>query len=91
MSLPPFRHQAACSPETAHLFAAEAGGLASRAREREAKAICEGCPVRDACLDWALEHGEAGIWGGTTTRERPKVRRIRRSHRELPPTPRGAA
>lgn len=27
--------------------------------------ICEGCPIKEECLDWALSHGEKnGIWGG---------------------------
>jgi WhiB family transcriptional regulator, redox-sensing transcriptional regulator len=41
-----------------------------------AKAVCAGCPVRDECLDAALTHGElAGIWGGTSERERRRLRR----------------
>lgn len=36
-----------------------------------AKSICAECPVRLACLAFALEHGEKyGIWGGMTERER---------------------
>jgi WhiB family redox-sensing transcriptional regulator len=31
----------------------------------EAKALCGGCPVREACLLGALERREAGgVWGG---------------------------
>ena len=40
-----------------------------------AKAICAGCPVRAECLDYALSHGErVGIWGGTSERERRRMR-----------------
>ena len=36
---------------------------------REAKAVCRRCPVRDDCLDYALAHDERfGIWGGTSER-----------------------
>ena len=36
-----------------------------------AKQICNSCPVRARCLDWALSHGVAfGIWGGRTEAER---------------------
>lgn len=36
-----------------------------------AKAICRRCPVRAACLEYALENRETfGIWGGTSERER---------------------
>ncbi|HET9872238.1 MAG TPA: WhiB family transcriptional regulator [Propionibacteriaceae bacterium] len=35
------------------------------------KAVCEACPVREACLAYALDAGESyGIWGGLTTEER---------------------
>jgi WhiB family redox-sensing transcriptional regulator len=42
-----------------------------RAREQRAKAVCAGCPVREACLDYALRIREPhGIWGGYTEAER---------------------
>ncbi|MGC1512913.1 MAG: WhiB family transcriptional regulator [Acidimicrobiales bacterium] len=42
-----------------------------RERERHAKAICASCPVQDACLQYAMEVGEAhGIWGGLNESER---------------------
>lgn len=41
-----------------------------------AKAVCESCPVREACLRYALEtNQEAGVWGGTSEEERRKLRR----------------
>jgi WhiB family redox-sensing transcriptional regulator len=59
-----------------------------------AKLICAGCPVRLACLGFALERSEKyGIWGGLTERERSRLpeterRKIaadgRRLARELP-------
>ncbi|ANY09824.1 hypothetical protein AFB00_05790 [Pseudonocardia sp. HH130630-07] len=31
----------------------------------QAKSLCTGCPVRDACLAGALDRGEPwGVWGG---------------------------
>jgi WhiB family transcriptional regulator, redox-sensing transcriptional regulator len=40
-------------------------------RERRAKAICAGCPVREPCLDYALTIREPhGIWGGLNEAER---------------------
>lgn len=42
----------------------------------EAKNICAGCPVRNLCLEYALDNEEDfGIWGGLTPRERRMVRR----------------
>ncbi|MCB1258049.1 MAG: WhiB family transcriptional regulator [Microthrixaceae bacterium] len=44
----------------------------------EAKAVCEGCVVKDLCLESALANGEKfGIWGGTSERERRALRRER--------------
>jgi hypothetical protein len=38
-------------------------------------AICALCPVRLACLDWAIEHNERnGIWGGVSARSRQRMR-----------------
>lgn len=48
------------------------------ASTREAKAVCNGCSVRDDCLEYALVNGEKfGIWGGLSERERRRVRRQR--------------
>jgi WhiB family redox-sensing transcriptional regulator len=48
------------------------------ASTREAKEVCRGCVVRDACLEYALSNGEKfGIWGGMSERERRRIRRQR--------------
>lgn len=40
-------------------------------RERQAKLICERCPVRAECLEFAVSTNEAfGIWGGLNELER---------------------
>lgn len=45
----------------------------------QAKAICDACPVRQACLEHALAHREReGVWGGATERERRRILRQRR-------------
>jgi WhiB family redox-sensing transcriptional regulator len=47
-------------------------------REAKAKAICERCPVRSMCLDYALRVREAhGIWGGLNEFERRQLLRQR--------------
>lgn len=44
-----------------------------------AKAICDECDVRIACLEHALASREkVGVWGGTTERERRRIVRQRR-------------
>jgi len=41
-----------------------------------AKAICHRCPVRLACLQYALvSHQEDGVWGGHSEEERRELRR----------------
>lgn len=47
-----------------------------------AKAVCRSCPVRDACLQFALEtKQEDGVWGGTDEAERRRLRRTWRAGR----------
>jgi len=42
----------------------------------EAKAICQACPVRAQCLQYALDAGEtAGIWAGYSGRQLRRMRR----------------
>ena len=44
------------------------------------KRVCGDCPVKVECLEFALSNNEVfGVWGGTSERER---RRIKRSRRE---------
>lgn len=41
-----------------------------------AKKICESCPVKKQCLDFALENEEMhGVWGATSERTRRVMRR----------------
>lgn len=41
------------------------------AREKRAKAVCNECPVRSECLEWALSTREPhGVWGGYAEGER---------------------
>ena len=45
----------------------------------EAKAICDSCSVREACLEYAISTREKlGVWGGYTARERRRIVRQRR-------------
>lgn len=46
---------------------------------KPARRICASCPVRDTCLEYALQSpGLVGIWGGTSERDRQKIRGARR-------------
>jgi WhiB family transcriptional regulator, redox-sensing transcriptional regulator len=46
----------------------------NRDEVKTAKDICAVCLVRAQCMDYALRHDEVGIWGGTTERERKKIK-----------------
>lgn len=44
----------------------------------DVKAICRACPVIAECLEYALTTPErAGVWGGTSEKERRRIRRQR--------------
>ena len=46
-----------------------------RKSAERAKAICRRCPVREQCLQWALEtHERYGVWGGYSPKERARIR-----------------
>jgi WhiB family redox-sensing transcriptional regulator len=46
------------------------------AQTAAAKAVCARCPVREPCLDWALETNQgSGVWGGMSEDERRAYRR----------------
>jgi WhiB family transcriptional regulator, redox-sensing transcriptional regulator len=73
-----WRTQAACRGEDPELFFPIGTTGPVLEQIAEAKEVCARCPVRDACLDFALSTGQAyGIWGGLTEDERRSLRRRR--------------
>lgn len=69
---------AACDGMDPELFFPSKGPTAPQ-QVREAKAVCATCPVRLACLEYALSVPEHwGVWGGTTEKERQRIRARRR-------------
>jgi WhiB family redox-sensing transcriptional regulator len=60
---------AACRGKPPEWFMPERGDQLHDVRE-----ICAGCAVAGPCLDWALVHHEVGFWGGTSERERRRLR-----------------
>ena len=65
-----WRYRAACRGADLGLFFPGRGESAGPARR-----ICAACPVREACLDYALRHGIThGIWGGLAERDRRALR-----------------
>lgn len=69
-----WRTKAACLGLEAQIFYPETEEEAEPAR-----AVCEGCDVRAACLEYALARREKdGVWGGCTERDRRRIIRQRR-------------
>jgi len=72
---PDWRQDAACRGMDANIFFPETDEEVGPAR-----AVCATCPVREACLEFALTTRQTdGVWGGMSGTER---RRLRRRHQE---------
>lgn len=62
---------ALCAQTDPEAFFPEKGGST-----RDAKRVCNECPVREACLEYAMDNDERfGIWGGLSERERRRLRK----------------
>ena len=78
-----WRSAAACAPFPALFFGADGETAAERdRRERKAKAVCAGCPVRAECWDLFRAVGaEDGVWGGLGEYDRGRSYAGGRSHK----------
>ncbi|AYY11598.1 WhiB family transcriptional regulator [Actinobacteria bacterium YIM 96077] len=75
---PEWTERALCAQVDPELWFVEKGES-----NRPAKSICQQCEVVPECLEYALENDERyGVWGGTTERERRKLRKERSNTRE---------
>jgi WhiB family redox-sensing transcriptional regulator len=73
-----WQENAACRGEDTVLFFGPDGERQPEREEREkrAKVVCAGCPVRGECLGYAVSRPEKyGTWGGLNEDERQPVRR----------------
>lgn len=61
---------AACSQTDPELFFPEKGKPALPAIK-----VCLGCIVQNECLQYALQHNMAGVWGGMSEDRRRRLRR----------------
>ncbi|MEV0994610.1 WhiB family transcriptional regulator [Nonomuraea sp. NPDC050202] len=78
-----WQEEAACSGENLVLFFGSDNERQPEKgiRERKAKEICAQCPVRSACLLYAIsEPVKYGLWGGMNEDERQAERRRRMRH-----------
>ncbi|MCX4530258.1 WhiB family transcriptional regulator [Streptomyces sp. NBC_00841] len=71
-----WRMQAACRDEDPDLFFPIGSTGPALVQTDEAKEVCRGCPVREQCLEWAMENGQdSGVWGGLGEAERRALKR----------------
>ncbi|MGW7268126.1 WhiB family transcriptional regulator [Streptomyces sp. NPDC054842] len=71
-----WRESAACRTADPDLFFPIGNTGPALLQIEEAKAVCRVCPVRDACLEWAMDSEQTqGVWGGTSEDERRALRR----------------
>jgi len=69
-----WRQYAACKGMDTALFFPEHWSKEAAAAPR---AICHRCPVRIACLDYALAHNDTdGMFGGKTPSQRRRIRQV---------------
>lgn len=81
-----WQERAACRGMDLVLFfgTGREGAAARERREKKAKAVCAGCPVRTECLDTAIGRPDKyGIWGGLSEDERATERRRRQQRARL--------
>jgi WhiB family redox-sensing transcriptional regulator len=68
-----WQSNARCAEVDPEIFFPERGGSSKKARE-----VCSDCEVSAQCLEYALNNKEQfGIWGGTSERERRRLRKER--------------
>jgi WhiB family redox-sensing transcriptional regulator len=84
-----WQREAACAFHDPELFFPAGTTGPAAAQEEQARQICAACPVRNRCLEWALQAGvDHGIWGGLSEHERQSLRRRRRRSARVPVDPR---
>ena len=73
---PPWRAKAACRGLEPSIFFPDPDDDTAA---DPAKEVCDGCGVKELCLEHALGFREReGVWGGATERERRRIIRQRR-------------
>ncbi|MCB8901103.1 MULTISPECIES: WhiB family transcriptional regulator [unclassified Streptomyces] len=79
-----WRVSAACQDVDPDLFFPVGTGAPALVQAEEAKDICRGCPVQEACLSWAMDDSRqvTGVWGGLDENERRSLKR-RLRHRAV--------
>jgi WhiB family redox-sensing transcriptional regulator len=64
--------EAACLDADPELFFSDEEYVYDKKKTAAAKLICRGCPIKDACFQYAVDGRYQGIWGGLTDAERTR-------------------
>jgi len=71
-----WRQQAICRDTDPDLFFPVGTTGQALVQIERAREVCNQCPVKRDCLEFALEtNQDSGIWGGTSEEERRAIRR----------------
>jgi WhiB family redox-sensing transcriptional regulator len=71
-----WRNEAVCKDTDPELFFPVGTTGQALLQIDRAKEVCDECPVKVRCLDFAIEtNQDSGIWGGTSEEERRNIRR----------------
>lgn len=71
-----WRHGAECRGEGTNLHFPIGNTGPALLQIEDAKTVCRRCPVVEACLSFAVDHGlEYGVWGNTSEDERRSLKR----------------
>lgn len=71
---------AKCAPIDGDLFFPEGTRVDAVDQRERAQAICAECPVREACLEYALANRiDHGVWGGESEAGRRRILRQRKA------------
>ncbi|MFB6626464.1 WhiB family transcriptional regulator [Streptomyces sp. NPDC056374] len=68
--LPSWFDDGLCAQTDPDLFFPEKGGSTKGAKD-----VCQECPIRTECADYAIDRDERwGVWGGLSEKERRRLR-----------------
>jgi WhiB family redox-sensing transcriptional regulator len=78
----PFDGSQLCNDNNSELFFPDE--YTDAARVNEARSICRACSLQTTCLEYALKSPWLdGVWGGTTPRQRTRMRGNRKKLQRL--------
>lgn len=69
-----FFEKAKCAKEKSVDFFPSSGSLVAKAIK-----YCEDCSIRIECRDYAIKHELMGVWGGTSERERKRMKKLEKA------------